>query len=140
MSAVPEDVMALPCPHCGGPAKRLEPMGFWRPEGYTPNGVRYTCEDIECNLPQYGEGMEERALENWNRRAALASEAASQVPADGWWKERLPRAGESWEEAAFRLHASPSYGGSLEDARCAVYDAADRDRAAPDREGPADGK
>jgi len=45
-----------------------------------------------------------------------------------WWQDRIPREGESEQEAIVRLHQSPGYGGSLEDAKCAVWDAMDFSR------------
>lgn len=49
------------CPFCGGP-------DLSKPGGYSPDGVRYVCAEIKCQLPIYGEGAEEKALAEWNTR------------------------------------------------------------------------
>lgn len=66
------------CPHCGGPAHRITPMGFWeKATGYSPKGVRYVCGKLYLDPPEpcpgretfYGDDAEEKALVAWNTRA-----------------------------------------------------------------------
>jgi len=62
-------------------------------------------------------------------RAALAAVPSETAEMEGdkdhWWMSKIPRNGETEVEAAERVHHSPGYGGSFDDARCAVWDAMD---------------
>jgi hypothetical protein len=72
---------AKTCPFCGGPARRITPMGLWDCEtkNYGPAGVRYVCGKLYLNPPEYcpgrpvfyGDDAEEKALAAWNTRAVL---------------------------------------------------------------------
>lgn len=74
----------LPCPFCGSPAHRITPMGYWKPGGYTPNGVRYVCGSLYADPPVmcpgtnsfYSDDADAEAIAAWNRRTPLPDVAA----------------------------------------------------------------
>lgn len=68
------DATTLPCPFCGASPRVHSVLGYWKPGGYGPPGLRVSCTAPAeiCTAsapPAFGPDAEAQAVRNWNRRA-----------------------------------------------------------------------
>ncbi|WP_152045449.1 MazG-like family protein [Aureimonas psammosilenae] len=109
----------------GSPRRVLDRLQLPDRAASTIEALSKQVADYARDAYQCGQRLADMEARAEAAEAALAEQSrrADEAGKDDWWRSRIRREGESYEDAALRVHASPVYAGSWEDARIAVMDA-----------------